>query len=252
VAGGENAGGVSPEVPVRGGVLLATSDGGRTWNRRPAPASAQTACFSDPRHGWLGAGGLLYRTSDDGRHWTALTSTAGAAGPGDPAEMSVECAGDGSAWALRAGPGAAMSQNPHAGFHADQSGATAIFAEQYFQTQGSGPAANSPGPDAGPFSAIDSATAAFVDWCPACGYGTAPWDIAAKSGAVLVKKGNVGAITRPQAASFLSAQAGWVAGTNTVYPAADTGRPKSQDRIVATTDGGRTWHVQYASPWTSG
>jgi hypothetical protein len=252
VAGGKNAGGVSPEVPVLGGVALATGDGGRTWHRMTAPANVQSACFSDPGHGWLGAGGLLYRTSDGGGHWAALTSMAGTTGAGYPAEMSVECADGGSAWALRTGPGAAMSQNPHVGFHANQSGATAIFAEQYFQTQGSGPAANSPGSDAGPFSAIDSATAAFVDWCSACGYGTAPWDIAAKSGAVLVKKGNVGAITYPQAASFLSAQAGWVAGTDTVYPTSDTGKPRTQARIVATADGGRTWHVQYAGPWTTG
>ena len=118
--------------------------------------------------------------------------------------MSVECANDGSAWALRAGPGAAMSQEPHVGFHADQAGATPIFAEQYFQTPGGKPVAPSPGSDAGPFSAIDAASAAFIDWCSACGAGTAPWDIATNSGSTLTKKGNVGAITQPQAASFLS------------------------------------------------
>jgi Photosynthesis system II assembly factor YCF48 len=250
VAGGRNAGGADPEVPALGGVVLATADGGRTWHRMATPADAQTVCFSDPRHGWLGADGLLYRTADGGRDWTALTSMAGAAGSGYPAEMSVECANDGSAWALRVGPGAAMSQDPHVGFHADQSGATAVFAEQYFQNQGAKPTAQSPGPDAGPFSAIDSGAAAFIDWCSACGYGTAPWDTAANSGATLTKEGNVGAITYPQAASFVSARAGWVAGTETVYPAAGTGKPKSQERIVATADGGHTWHVQYAGPWT--
>jgi hypothetical protein len=251
VAGGQNVGGADPETPVLGGVVLATSDGGRTWHRLATPANAQTACFSDPRHGWLGANGLLYRTADGGRDWTALTSMAWALGSGQPAEMSVACANGGSAWALRVGPGAAMSQDPHVGFHADQSGATAIFAEQYFQSQGAKPTAESPGSDAGPFSAINAGAAAFIDWCSACGYGTAPWDIAAGSGATLAKKGNVGAITHPRAASFASAEAGWVAGTETVYPAADTSKPKSQERIVATADGGRTWRVQYAGPWTS-
>jgi photosystem II stability/assembly factor-like uncharacterized protein len=251
VAGGTNVSGADPEIPVVGGVVLTTGDGGRTWQRMATPADAQTVCFSDPRHGWLGAAGLLYRTSDGGTHWTVLTSMAGALGSGYPAEMSVECANDGSAWALRAGPGAAMSQEPHVGFHADQSGATAIFAEQYFQTPGVTPAAEAPGSDAGPFSAIDSATAAFIDWCSACGYGTAPWDIAAGSGAKLAKEGNVGAITYPQAASFVSATSGWVAGRETVYPDSAKGVAKSQQRIVATTDGGRTWHVQYAGPWTS-
>jgi photosystem II stability/assembly factor-like uncharacterized protein len=252
VAGGKNVGAPGPEIPVLGGVVLTTANGGRTWRNMATPANAQTVCFSDPRHGWLGAGGLLYRTSNGGKHWTALTSMAGSTGSGYPAEMSVECANDGSAWALRVGPGAAMSQNPHVGYHADQSGATAIFAEQYFQTPGGTPVAASPGSDAGPFSAIDSATAAFIDWCSACGYGTAPWDIAAGSGAKLAKEGNVGAITYPQAASFVSATAGWVAGRETVYPASAEGATKSQERIVATTDGGRTWHVQYAGPWTTG
>ncbi len=39
-----------------------------------------------------------------------------------------------------------------------------------------------------------------------------------------------------------------MAGTETVYPTADTGKPKSQERIVATTDGGRTWHVAVRGP----
>jgi hypothetical protein len=43
-----------------------------------------------------------------------------------------------------------------------------------------------------------------------------------------------------------------VAGRETVYPASAKGTTKSQERIVATTDGGRTWHVQYAGPWTTG
>jgi Photosynthesis system II assembly factor YCF48 len=249
VAGGRNAGGADPEVPALGGVVLATADGGRSWHGMATPADAQTVCFSDPRHGWLGADGLLYRTADGGRDWTALTSMAGADGAG-PADMSVECASDGTAWALRVGPGAGMSQEPHVGFHADQAGATAIFAEQYFPSQGAKTAAESPGSYAGPFSAIDASTAAFVDWCSACGYGTAPWDIAAHSGTTLTKEGNVGAITDPRAASFLSPEVGWVAGTETVSATADAGKARSQERIVATTDGGHTWHVQYAGPWS--
>jgi len=144
-----------------------------------------------------------------------------------------------------------MSQDPHVGFHADQAGATPIFAEQYFQTPGGKPVAESPGSDAGPFSAIDAASAVFVDWCSACGAGTAPWDMATNSGSTLTKKGNVGSITQPQAASFLSTEVGWVAGSESVFPTSAAGTPKSQERIVATTDGGRTWHIQYAGPWTS-
>jgi photosystem II stability/assembly factor-like uncharacterized protein len=252
VAGGTNVSGNGSGMPVSGGVVLTTSDGGHSWHTLATPANAQSVCFSDPQHGWLGAAGLLYRTTDGGTDWTVMTSMSGQAGSGaDLASMSVECASDASAWAMRIGPGAAMSQDPHVGFHADQAGATPIFAEQYFQTPGGKPVAESPGSDAGPFSAIDAASAVFVDWCSACGPGTAPWDIATNSGATLTKKGNVGSITQPQAASFLSPEVGWVAGSESVFPTSATGTPKSQERIVATTDGGRTWHVQYAGPWNS-
>jgi hypothetical protein len=253
VAGGRNVGAtVNPLPPDQGGVVLTTSDGGRTWRTLATPADAQTVCFSDPRHGWLGAAGRLYRTSDGGRNWTVLTSMAGqlgSGGSGYTAGMVVECANDGTAWALRVGPGAAMSQEPHVGFHADQSGATPIFAEQYFQLPGSKPGAEAPGSIAGPFSALSATAAVFIDYCSACGPGTAPWDVASNSGATLTRKGNVGAITNPQAASFMSPEVGWVTGLDSVFPA--SGKPRYQERIVATTDGGRTWHVQWASPWSS-
>jgi photosystem II stability/assembly factor-like uncharacterized protein len=248
VAGGSD---VSGSTPGYGGTVLATGNGGRSWHAVAAPADAQTVCFSNKQDGWLGADGLLYRTSDGGRVWMSVTTASGqdeSGGADDTAAMNVECAANGSAWALSVGPGAAMSQEPHVGYHADQSGATAIFAEQYFQAGGSGPSAQSPGSDAGPFSAIDSAEAVFIDSCSACGNGTAPWDVATRSGATLVKEGNVGSITEPGAASFLSPAAGWVAGTESVYPA--SGATRSQQRIVATTDGGRTWHVQWTGPWT--
>jgi hypothetical protein len=252
VAGGQNPGGGDPEMPNVDGVVLTTGDGGHTWHAMATPADAQTVCFSDQQHGWLGADGLLYRTENGGASWTVLTSMAGQAGSSDyPADMSVECANDGTAWAESIGPGAAMNQDPHVGYHADASGATPIFAEQYFQAANGKPVAESPGSEAGPFSAIGSSTAAFIDWCPACGLGTAPWDIASGSGATLVKEGNVGSITDPQAASFQSAKVGWVAGSELVVPTTSKGTSQTQERIVGTTDGGRTWHVEWSGPWLS-
>jgi hypothetical protein len=248
VAGGSDVAGTDPEVPGAGGEVLATVDGGHSWHALPAPPDAQTVCFSDPQHGWLGASGQLYRTSDGGQRWTVLTSSAGSLGGGQGALMSVECAGPGSAWALRTGPGAAMSQQPHVGYHADQSGATALFAELYFQTPGATPTAPAPGSYAGPFSALSPSAAVFIDNCAACGAGTAPWDLVTNSGATLAKEGNVGDITDAEAASFVSAEVGWVAGTEMTFQAAGT---RSQQRIVATTDGGRSWHIQYAGAWTT-
>ena len=247
VAGGRNDGGYSPAMPDMGGVVLATSDAGRTWRPLAAPANTQSVCFSDPAHGWLGAAGRLYRTVDGGRQWSGpLTPASGEDGADFTAGMEVQCAGDGSAWALSIGPGAAMSQAPHVGYHADAAGATAIFAEQYFP--GPNPPGRAPGSYPGPFSALGPSAAVFIDFCPACGPGTAPWDLATGSGATLTVKGNVGQVNVPLAASFLSTQAGWVAGTAREFT--NTGKSRSQQRIVATTDGGRTWRVEYATPWT--
>jgi photosystem II stability/assembly factor-like uncharacterized protein len=248
VAGGRDLSGTSaPGVPNLGGVVLATSDGGHSWHPLATPGNAQTVCFSDPGHGWLGADGRLYRTADGGKSWTVLTPKAGQLDSGYTASMTVECASEGTAWALNTGPGAEMSQEPHVGYHADQAGATAIFAEQYFRGPGTKPAAEAPGSYAGPYSALSPSAAVFVDFCVACGYGTAPWDVATDSGATLVREGNVGEVNDPQAASFLSPGTGWVAGL--AYASA-TASARDQERIVATTDGGRTWQVQWTGPWT--
>jgi hypothetical protein len=247
VAGGRNLGDFGPAIPEIAGVVLATGDGGRSWQVLPTPADPQTVCFSDPRDGWLGADGRLYRTTDGGRSWVPLTAAVQLALPGYPATMIVQCAGPGSAWALDVGPGAAMSQEAHVGYHAGPAGAVPIFAEQYFPHPALSVVADSPGSYAGPFSAISPSAAAFIDSCPACGLGTAPWDLATGSGAVLTGEGNVGGgLTQPEAASFVSPRLGWVVGI--VTSENGTGVFRQQQRIVFTDDGGRTWHVQYAGP----
>ncbi len=87
----------------------------------------------------------------------------------------------------------------------------------------------------------------YIGWCPACAgtvtAPTAPWDLAASSGALLTAEGSIGRLTVPEAASFLSPQLGWVGG-GTSY----LGDGRFRQCIVFTDDAGRTWHVQYVSP----
>jgi hypothetical protein len=109
--------------------------------------------------------------------------------------------------------------------------------------------AGSPGSYAGPFSAISASAAAFIDCCPACGPGTAPWDLVTGSGASVARQGNVGELNHPEAASFLSPQLGWVVGV--VYHHNATGITSQYQRIVCTDDAGRTWRIQYTSPKTA-
>ncbi len=251
VAGGgvTMVGGFGTEIPDTGGVVLVTQDGGHIWGEMAAPANAQSVCFSDAQDGWLGANGQLYRTEDHGQSWTAMTSPPATNEGGYVAEMSVQCAGPDAAWAVRSGPGAGMSQQPHVAYHADASGVTAIYAEQYYHLSGD-PTTRSPGAYSGPFSALSPSAAVFIDSCAPCGAGTAPWAVATSSGAALAEQGNVGGLNFAQAAAFLSSQTGWVAGTYSEVPA--KGKSRHQQRIVATTDGGKTWQTQWASPWING
>jgi hypothetical protein len=235
-------GGAAPEFA---GLVLATGDGGRSWHRLAAPADAQSICFSDPRSGWLGAAGRLYRSVDAGRSWALAAAGVKPSGSGYPATMIVQCAGAGSAWALDIGQGAAMSQMPHIGYHAGPAGAVPIFAEQYFPHPGVDVRAEAPGSYAGTLSALSASAAVYVDYCPACGYGTAPWDLATSGGAMLSPQGNVGGLTEPTAVSFVSPAQGWVTGLDISYR--NPGRPRGRVRIVATADGGRTWRVEYTS-----
>jgi photosystem II stability/assembly factor-like uncharacterized protein len=235
------AGGSQPGPPVTGGVLLVTSDGGRTWRQQAAPPDVQSVCFTSPGLGWLGANGSIYGTRDGGQTWALAVR-----GPaGGPAQATVQCAGGGAAWAEVIGPGAAMSQEPHVGYHTSGSAWAPIFAEQYFPHPGVTVSAQAPGSYAGPFSAVSPAQAVFIDACTACGAGTAPMDLAADGGAVLQPRGNVGGITLAAAAAFVTPGTGWVVGTQTtLHP---SGAATAVIRIMHTGDGGRTWQAQYTA-----
>jgi len=58
------------------GVLLASSDGGRTWSRRILPGSGEIE-FATASRGWLaGVDGGIYATGDGGRTWRTVTVSA--------------------------------------------------------------------------------------------------------------------------------------------------------------------------------
>lgn len=221
--------------PATAGELLGTTDGGHSWHQITAPPDAQSVCFDPGGYGWLGAGGRLYQSGDGGARWHAVTAPLGGVAAGSTAVMQVQCAGHGSAWAELIGPGAASSQEPHIGYYAKPGAAVPLFAEQYFPHPGIRVSAQAPGSYAAALSAISPTAAEFVDWCPACGTrGTTQWGLV--TGVTLTAKGSVPGLTQPEAASFLSPQVGWVAGAD-----------GTAGRILATTDGGRSWQVQYHS-----
>ncbi len=159
---------------VAGGKLLRTIDDGANWTAMHAPAHVQSMCFTSTQLGWLGAHGRIYRTSDAGQVWADVAPGPHGHGVKNRPLAEVECAGSQGGWAELIGPGVGMNQQAHIGYYLNDNGSRPIFAEQMFSHPGVKVKANSPGSYSAAFSSIDGSDAVFVDWCPACGVGTAP------------------------------------------------------------------------------
>jgi photosystem II stability/assembly factor-like uncharacterized protein len=57
------------------GLVIATSDGGKSWREQPSGTSQslRAISFSDPQHGWILAGReALLATADGGASWTKV------------------------------------------------------------------------------------------------------------------------------------------------------------------------------------
>jgi photosystem II stability/assembly factor-like uncharacterized protein len=231
-----------------GGSLVRTTDGGATWTAvTGAPANPQSACFASAADGYLGTPGRIWRSTDGGQRWTlALTEPAPSANPKTGDTPEIECAGSSGLWVLFLGQGAALGHAPYLAY-ATEDGRRwdGVFEEGYIESalRPGLKLPDGPGSYPGPFSAIDSGTAAFVGYTPPLGYGAAPVMLAAvpgqgPAGNGLTSEGNVAAINEPYGVSFLSRSQGWVVGENLKTDAFD---------IEATTDSGRTWATQYTT-----
>jgi photosystem II stability/assembly factor-like uncharacterized protein len=244
-----------------GGRLLRTEDGGRTWHvAATAPASVQTACFSDPDDGFLATPGKVWRSTDGGLTWTATLTepgpaeVAGAGPPTGPSQAAgtgaanttvVECAGRSGAWADVISVGAALSHKGYIAYSTrDGQDWHALFAELYTESSAFPKGIQwGPGSYPGPFSAISADSAVYVGYSPPIGYGTATVDVVTGDTAVS-DHGNVGGLTDPFGAAFLDTERGWVVGEDQTQPG------QWGDAVIeATTDGGRTWIRQYEVPW---
>lgn len=237
------------------GTLLMTTDGGRNWQPVPgAPASAQTVCFSSPSDGFLGTPGRVWRSADGGRHWTVSFTEPRSSAAGAPGDTTViECAGEGAAWVLFLGDGAAMSHAPYLGYATQDARDWHVLFEERYTESAAVPevhAPQGPGSYPGPFSAISPGSAAFVGWIPPEGFGTAPLEMVTDGGADggasgsigHSMRGAVGGVTQAYGVAFVSATRGWVIGTDQTSPG-----KQGDCAIEATSDGGHTWTRQYTA-----
>lgn len=211
--------------------LVRTTDGGMTWSvlRRDA---ANTVCTSGSTL-VAGSGSRVLRSTDGGASWTRLFDASSARNTWF--EAIVQCAGSSSIWALFQGGAAAGSQG-YAVYASSDAGASWRPVVVAPILAGSDPAFRGVvrlDAYAGPFAAATPSEAVFLGQCPACDPqhvmvlrtqdGGGDWERHVINGFV------------PTAVNFADAEHGWMATQLGGYP----GRHAA---ILATRDGGRTWH----------
>jgi hypothetical protein len=226
-------------VPVQpaGGRLVVTDDGGLSWrDLATTPADVQSVCFSDPGHGWLGAGGHLYRSTDGGTGWQLVP---GLPDPGGGSSaISLQCAAPDSAWLLDLSLQGAAGNSPYAAFAAVGGHPPVELFEDMF---GGGASRPAPGSYPGPFSVLSAGAAAFLGQTGALPPNPVGFEEATVTGAAvtLTHVERVPGIDRAWGASFTSPATGWVV--------ADTGGQEGRAVILATTDAGRSWTRRYTT-----
>lgn len=217
--------------PVNGGQLVRTSDGGRSWTSVALGIAPQSVCAG----GYVAGGRRVLRTSDGGATWKEVFTAPVRDSPRWGATLA--CASPEVAWLLMVGPGVALSHQEHAAFMTSDGGADwlSVFEERY--TAPITPPVdtpNAPGTYPGPFAVADSTTAYFIGVTPPIDRDrNATITRATASG--LTRLGTIPGglpLGGPYGFNFAGREYGWLA----------TG---SAGQILATTDGGVTWTVQY-------
>ena len=235
VAGGADQ---HDERSVQATTLVHTSDGGRTWSALAAPAPPQSVCFTAPGDGWLASDRRVWRSGDGGRSWGSRPSfTLPVLASEPPFFAELQCARPGAAWVRFDSNDHYAGHGPYALYTSGDGGAHwrgvlstlgAVLTVRLPEGPGSYP---------GPFSVIDPQRAFLLSPTPA----------AETTGAVQISQGgnqlqrlpDIKGTTlfMPHSASFASATRGWAVGANLA----------GQAVLVATTDGGRSWHSQLPS-----
>ncbi len=223
---------------VADGSLLATFDGGRSWQDVPAPCPVDRVCFADSLHGWVASRMSVSVTTDGGAHWSRRLDVVDPSFANGTA-LDMQCTPTNAVWILFDSNNRGMGSDGYAGYRCPPNGSCRLVIQHFLANAPAG--TEGPGSTPGPFSVIDEHTAAFVGFT---GPVENPTSIA-----VIGDDGHVrGPVYRvvdgppqqapPQSVSFVSGDRGWIVlGDSTVAP-----------RILATTDGGRTWTVQYHAP----
>jgi len=225
-------GSVTDPVP---GALVRTADGGAHWSVVKT-AVADSVCVSGDTL-VAGSGSKVLQSTDGGRTWSTLLDAGSRVAQWFSA--TVQCPDLQSIWVLFQGGGAAGSEGYAAYASRDDGvGWQPVVVSPILV--GSDPAFKGVTPlDAysGPFAATSATHAVFLGQCPACAPrvtvlrtedGGASWDRHQIAGFV------------PTGLAFADAEHGWM--TTQIG-----GLEGTRSAILATSDGGRSWHPVYPS-----
>ncbi len=221
--------------PFRGGRVVHTLDGGRTWALQPAAGAVDGLCFSGPATGWAVHEATVRRTRDGGRSWrTAVSSPLYNHGAGWFA--SVGCAGSRAAWVLVSAGVGTSNQQPYVLYRTGDDGRywRPVLDEGYFEGA-SYPdyrAYRVPANYIGPLSVVDATTAYLAGLNYESPSGFIAIACTDDGGQALRRPATAPGLrgTGPVALAFVDAAHGWV-----------VGQSGQGSAIVATSDGGQTW-----------
>ncbi len=225
-------------LSIQATTLVHTRDGGRTWSALPAPAPPQSVCFTSASDGWLASGIRVWRSTDGGRSWGSQPNFAAPLREFtyDPS-AELECAAPSAAWVRFNSNEGAAGSSPYALYATGDGGAHWRCVLAWCGEPGT---PGGPGSYPGPFSVIDPRRAFMLGPTPA----------ADSTGAVLISQGGsrlqwlpgiprarLATDSEPMSVSFGSATHGWIVGAVGAYS-------PGRGVILATVDGGRSWHSQ--------
>ncbi|HLI02043.1 MAG TPA: YCF48-related protein [Acidimicrobiales bacterium] len=228
-----------------GGTLVRTTDGGRSWTPvSGAPANAQSVCFIDATDGWLGADGRIFATHDGGSRWQQVADPSRVAGRTTGADLeTVQCAAPSGVWVVSDTDNGAAGTVPWATFASPDGRHFREVDQAMYGGPSNVPVA--PGSYPGVTSAIDARTAAIVAFTPAREPQSAAMALATAGGARVSPTRLLPAMQDATGAAFVSPTTGWVVGD---AAPSGSGRRASTGLVAATSNGGRTWTIQYRTP----
>ena len=223
---------------VSNNTLLHSTTGGRVWQAVPTPCPVDRVCFDDPQHGWLATHQSVYETSSGGARWKLVFAVRNRTIAPAGAPSDVQCTPANDAWILFNGNGCGLGTCPYIAYRCAASETCTPVAEEV-PSSGSDPL-QGPGSGPGPFSVIDDHTAVFMGFTGPLAQPMSVMlltdDGRTRGPKMVVPDGPTEA--EPHAVSFTDRDRGWI--VDTLVGTA---------HIIATTNGGQTWSVQYSVPF---